>query len=111
MTEIPAPSNRIPDETRQAVLEVAAAGELTRAEIAKRYNVSIATIKIWVRQAGLTTKRVRKGTTPSEQPHSELRELRQRIITLEHENDVLSKTIVDLAIRNAMLLRDLNAAD
>jgi transposase len=79
---------RFPPEFKRDVVTVARRGDLTKAEVASDFGVSIESVKRWCRQADIDDG-VRDGQTSSEQ--SEVVQLRRDKRRLEMENEILRR--------------------
>ena len=79
---------KFPPEFKRDVVAVARRGDLTRAEVAADFGISIESVKRWCRQADIDDG-VREGSTSSEQ--SELVQLRREKRRLEMENEILRR--------------------
>ena len=79
---------KFPPEFKRDVVTVARRGDLTLAEVAADFDVSVEALRRWVRQAVIDDG-VRDGLTSSEQ--SELVQLRREKRRLEMENEILRR--------------------
>jgi transposase len=70
------------------VVAVARRGDLTRAEVAADFDVSVESVNRWMRQADIDDG-IRDGLTTGEQ--SELVQLRRKARRLEMENEILRR--------------------
>ncbi len=79
---------KFPPEFKRDVVRVARRGDLSQAEVAADFDISVESVRRWVRQADLDDGIV-DGQTSSEQ--SELVQLRRKLRKLEMENEVLRR--------------------
>ena len=79
---------KFPPEFKRDVVRVARRGDLTYAEVASDFDVSVESVRRWVRQADIDDGVV-DGQTSSEQ--SELVQLRREKRRLEMENEILRR--------------------
>ena len=79
---------KFPQEFKRDVANVARRGELTHAEIAADFDISVESVRRWVRQADIDDG-IRGGQTTAEQ--SELVQLRREKRRLEMENEILRR--------------------
>jgi len=79
---------KFPPEFKRDVVTVARRGELTYAEIAADFDISVESIRRWVRQADIDDG-TRGGLTSAEQ--SEIVQLRRDKRRLEMENEILRR--------------------
>jgi transposase len=79
---------KFPPEFKRDVVTVARRGDLTVAEVAADFDVSIESVRRWMRQADIDDG-VHKGLTSSEQ--SEVVQLRRDKRRLEMENEILRR--------------------
>jgi transposase len=79
---------RFPPEFKRDVVAVARRGDLTIAEVAADFDVSVESVRRWMRQADVDDG-VRDGLTSAEQ--SEVVQLRRDKRRLEMENEVLRR--------------------
>ena len=79
---------KFPPEFKRDVVTVARRGDLTLAEVAADFDVSIESVRRWMRQADVDDG-VKDGLTTAEQ--SELVQLRRRTRQLEMENEILRR--------------------
>jgi transposase len=79
---------KFPPEFKRDVVRVARRGDLTKAEVAADFGISIESVKRWCRQADIDDG-IRDGQTTSEQ--SELVQLRREKRRLEMENEILRR--------------------
>jgi transposase len=80
--------NKFPPELKRNVVRVARRGDLSHAEVAADFDISVESVRRWVRQADIDDGVV-DGNTTSEQ--SELVELRRGKRRLEMENKILRR--------------------
>ena len=79
---------KFPPEFKRDVVTVARRGDLILAEVAADFDVSVESVRRWVRQADIDDG-VRDGLTSSEQ--SELVQLHSEKRRLEMENEILRR--------------------
>ena len=79
---------KFPPEFKRDVVTVARRGDLTLAEVAADFDVSVESVQRWMRQAGIDDG-VRDGLTTAEQ--SELVQLRREKRRLEMESEILRR--------------------
>jgi transposase len=79
---------KFPPEFKRDVVTVARRGDLTLAEVAVDFDVSVESVRRWMRQADIDDG-VRDGLTTAEQ--SELVQLRREKRRLEMENEILRR--------------------
>jgi transposase len=79
---------KFPAEFKRDVVTVARRGDLTHAEVAADFDISIESVRRWCRQADIDDG-VTEGQTSAEQ--SELVQLRREKRRLEQENEVLRR--------------------
>lgn len=79
---------KFPPEFKSDVVRVARRGDLTHAEVAADFDISIESVRHWVRQADIDDGVV-DGKTTSEQ--NELVQLRREKRRLEQENEILGR--------------------
>jgi transposase len=79
---------KFPPEFKRDVVTVARRGDLSVAEVAADFDVSVESVRRWVRQADIDDG-VRDGLTTAEQ--SELVQLRREKRRLEMENEILRR--------------------
>jgi len=79
---------RFPPEFKRDVVAVARRGDLTIAEVAADFDVSVESVRRWMRQADVDDG-IRDGLTTAEQ--SEVVQLRRDKRRLEMENEVLRR--------------------
>ncbi len=79
---------RFPAEFKRDVVMVARRGELTMAEVAADFDISVESVRRWVRQAEIDDG-VRDGLTSAEQ--AEVVQLRRDKRRLEMENEILRR--------------------
>lgn len=79
---------KFPPEFKRDVVRVARRGDLTRAEVAADFGISIESVNRWMRQADIDDG-VKDGCTTAEQ--SELVQLRREKRRLEMENEILRR--------------------
>lgn len=85
---------KFPEEFTRDVVRVARRGDLTLAEVAADFDVSVESVRRWVRQADVDDGVV-DGQTSSEQ--NELVALRRKARRLEQENEILRRAAVYFA--------------
>ena len=81
-------SKKFPEEFKRDVVRVARRGDLTHAEVAADFDISVESVRRWVRQADVDDGVV-DGQTSSEQ--NELVQLRRKARRLEMENEILRR--------------------
>jgi transposase-like protein len=79
---------KFPAEFKRDVVTVARRGDLTLAEVAADFDVSVESVRRWMRQADVDDG-VREGLTTAEQ--SEIVQLRRDKRRLEMENEILRR--------------------
>ena len=79
---------KFPPEFKRDVVTVARRGDLTYAEVAVDFDISVESVRRWVRQADVDDG-VRDGLTTAEQ--SEVVQLRREKRRLEMENEILRR--------------------
>lgn len=79
---------KYPPEFKRDVANVARRGDLTHAEIAADFDISVESVRRWVRQANIDDG-ITGGQTTAEQ--SELVQLRREKRRLEMENEILRR--------------------
>ena len=79
---------KFPPEFKRDVVTVARRGELTRAEVAGDFDISIESVNRWMRQADIDDG-IKDGLTTAEQ--NELVQLRRRARSLEMESEILRR--------------------
>lgn len=79
---------KFPPEFKRDVVTVARRGDMTKAEVAADFDVSVESVKRWCRQADIDDG-IQDGLTSSEQ--SEIVQLRREKRRLEMENEVLRR--------------------
>jgi transposase len=79
---------KYPPEFKRDVVAVARRGDLTRAEVAADFDVSIESVNRWMRQADVDDG-VKDGLTTAEQ--AEIVQLRRKTRRLEMENEILRR--------------------
>lgn len=79
---------KFPPEFKRDVVTVARRGDLTRAEVAADFDISIESVNRWMRQADIDDG-IKDGLTTAEQ--DELVQLRRRARRLEMENEILRR--------------------
>ena len=79
---------KFPPEFKRDVVRVARRGDLTRAEVAADFDISVESVSRWMRQADIDDG-VRDGLTTAEQ--TEAVRLRREIRRLEMENEILRR--------------------
>ena len=79
---------KFPAEFKRDAVTVARRGDLTVAEVAADFDVSVESVRRWMRQADIDDG-IKDGMTSSEQ--SELVQLRRQIRRLEMENEILRR--------------------
>ncbi len=77
-----------PPEFKRDVVRVARRGDLSQAEVAADFDISVESVRRWVRQAHVDDGVV-DGQTSAEQ--SELVQLRRKARRLEMENEILHR--------------------
>lgn len=75
-------------EFKRDVVAVARRGDLTRAEVAADFDVSIESVNRWMRQADIDDG-IKDGLTSAEQ--AEIVQLRRKTRRLEMENEILRR--------------------
>jgi transposase len=85
---------KFPAEFKRDVVTVARRGDLTLAEVAADFDVSVESVRRWMRQADVDDG-VREGLTTAEQ--SEIVQLRRDKRRLEMENEILRRAAAYLA--------------
>jgi transposase len=78
-----------PPEFRAEAVRLARESGLTRAEIARRLEVTTETLRLWVRQADIDEGRRQDGPTTAEL--EEVRQLRREVKRLREEREILLK--------------------
>lgn len=81
---------KFPPEFKRDVVAVARRGDLTLAEVAADFDVSVESVRRWMRQADVDNG-VKDGLTTAEQ--SEIVQLRRKTRRLEMEKEILSSGI------------------
>ena len=79
---------KFPPEFKRDVVRVARRGDLTRAEVAADFDVSVESVSRWMRQADIDDG-VKDGLTTAEQ--AEAVQLRREVRRLEMENEILRR--------------------
>ena len=79
---------KFPPEFKRDVVTVARRGDLTVAEVAADFDISVESVRRWMRQADIDDG-IKDGKTSSEQ--SELVQLRRQMRRLEMENEILRR--------------------
>jgi transposase len=79
---------KFPPEFKRDVVRVASRGDVTHAEVAADFDISVESVRRWVRQADIDDGVV-DGKTSSEQ--NELVQLRRDKRRLEMENEILRR--------------------
>lgn len=79
---------KFPTEFKRYVVRVARRGDLTRAEVAADFDVSVESVSRWMRQADIDDG-VRDGQTTAEQ--AEVVKLRRENRRLEMENEIFRR--------------------
>ena len=79
---------KFPPEFKRDVVRVARRGDLTRAEVAADFDISIESVHRWMRQADIDDG-VKDGLTTAEQ--AETVRLRREVRRLEMENEILRR--------------------
>ncbi len=79
---------KFPPEFKRDVVRVARRGDLSHAEVATDFDISVESVRRWVRQADIDDGVV-DGQTTSEQ--NELVQLRREKRRLEMENEILRR--------------------
>jgi transposase len=79
---------KYPPEFKRDVVAVARRGDLTRAEVAADFDISIESVNRWMRQADIDDG-IKDGLTTAEQ--AEIVQLRRKTRRLEMENEILRR--------------------
>jgi transposase len=79
---------KFPPEFKRDVVTVARRGDLSAAEVAADFDISVESVRRWMRQADIDDG-IKDGLTSAEQ--SELVQLRRRARRLEMENEILRR--------------------
>jgi transposase len=79
---------KFPPEFKRDVVAVARRGDLTLGEVAADFDVSVESVRRWMRQADVDDG-VKDGLTTAEQ--SEIVQLRRKTRRLEMENEILRR--------------------
>jgi transposase len=79
---------KYPPEFKHDVVAVARRGDLTRAEVAADFDISIESVNRWCRQADIDDG-IKDGRTSAEQ--AEIVQLRRKARRLEMENEILRR--------------------
>ncbi len=79
---------KFPPEFKRDVVRVARRGDLSQAEVAADFDISVESVRRWVRQADIDDGVV-DGQTSAEQ--NKLVQLRRKLRRLEMENEVLRR--------------------
>jgi transposase len=87
-------AEEVPPEFKRDVVSVARRGDLTRAEVAADFGISIESVKRWCRPADIDDG-IRDGSTSTEQ--SEIVQLRREKRRLEMENEILRRATAHFA--------------
>jgi transposase-like protein len=90
---------KFPPEFKRDVVAVARRGDLTLAEVAADFDVSVESVRRWMRQVDVDDG-VRDGLTTAEQ--SEIVQLRRKTRRLEMENEILRRAAAYFA-KDALL--------
>ena len=81
-------AQEVPPEFKRDVVTVARRGDLTIAEVAADFDISVESVRRWMRQADIDDG-IKDGLTTAEQ--SELVQLRREKRRLEMENEILRR--------------------
>lgn len=79
---------KFPPEFKRDVVTVARRGDLTQAEVAADFGISVESVRRWMRQADIDDG-ITEGLTTAEQ--SEIVQLRREKRRLEMENEILRR--------------------
>lgn len=79
---------KFPEEFKRDVVRVARRGDLTIAEVAADFDISVESVRRWRQQADIDDG-VKDGLTSAEQ--AEIVQLRRRIRRVEMENEILRR--------------------
>lgn len=79
---------KYPPEFKRDVVAVARRGDLTRAEVAADFDISVESVSRWMRQADIDDG-IKDGLTSAEQ--AEIVQLRRKTRRLEMENEILRR--------------------
>jgi transposase len=79
---------KYPPEFKRDVVAVARRGDLSRAEVAADFDISIESVNRWMRQADIDDG-IKDGRTTAEQ--AEIVQLRRKTRRLEMENEILRR--------------------
>ena len=79
---------KFPEEFKRDIANVARRDDLTLAEVAADFDVSVESVRRWMRQADIDDG-IKDGLTTAEQ--NELVQLRRRARRLEQENEILRR--------------------
>jgi transposase-like protein len=79
---------RFPPESKADVVRVARRGDLSIAEVAADFDISVESVKRWKRQADID-EGIKDGLTSAEQ--AETVQLRRHVRRLEMENEILRR--------------------
>lgn len=85
---------KFPPEFKRDVVRVARRGDLTRAEVAADFDISVESVHRWLRQADIDDG-VKDGLTTAEQ--AETVRLRRENRRLEMENEILRRAAAHFA--------------
>ena len=81
-------AEEVPAGVKRDVVAVARRSDLTRAEVAADFDISIESVNRWIRQADIDDG-VKNGLTTAEQ--AEIVQLRRKARRLEMENEILRR--------------------
>lgn len=81
-------AKRFPPEFKADVVRVARRGDLSVAEVAADFDISVQSVQRWKRQADID-EGIKDGLTSAEQ--AEAVQLRRRVRQLEMENEILRR--------------------
>ena len=85
--------NKFPEEFKRDVVRVARRGDLTHAEVAADFYISVESVRRWVRQShvddGVVDGQTRQQAAAGEQ--NELVQLRPKARRLEQETEILRR--------------------
>lgn len=84
---MPKPKPPYPAEFRQRILDLARSGR-SAWDLAQEFEPTAATIRSWIRQAGIDTGQI-EGVTSDEK--AELARLRREVTVLAEEKEILAK--------------------
>ena len=79
---------KFPPEFKRDVVTVARRGDLSIAEVAADFDISVESVKRWMRQADID-EGIKDGLTSAEQ--AETVQLRRQVRRLEMENEILRR--------------------